>query len=82
MKTNPNWLADDEDEMSVDDLTARDVSLLRLEQMNDDHYWLMFTVDGKDHHIDLFIKSGSRKDKTRRRLVAFNRGDLPPAKPR
>lgn len=73
---NPHWLADHDDESSVDDLTARDVSLLRIERMNDDAYWLMFVVDGKQYHLDLYVKPGSRAAKTKRRIVAFNRGDL------
>ena len=77
-----HWLADPNDETSVDDLTARDVSVLRLEQMSDTYYWLMFEIAGKQHHIDLFVQAGSRKLGTVRRLIAFNRGDLPPAKPR
>lgn len=73
------WIADHDDPESVDDLFVRNATQLRMERMSDGAYWLMFEVDGVQYTIDLYVKNGSRKDGTKRRLVAFNRGDLPPA---
>ena len=75
--SNPDWSPDQDDADSVDDLVAHNVSKLRLERMDDDAYWLAFTIDGKEYSLDLVIRPGSRKDGTRRRIRAFNRGDLP-----
>lgn len=75
-----SWRADHDDAESVDDLTAKNVSKLRLERMGEEAYWLMFVVDGKEHHIDLYIHPGTAKPRRARSLKAFNRGDLPPAR--
>ncbi len=76
------WLTDYDDPESVDDLVARNVSLLRIERMSDDAYWMMFEIDGKQYNIDLYVRPGSRAGRTKRRIVAFNRGNLPPARVR
>lgn len=76
---NPGWVPDYDDPESVDDLVARNVSLLRFERMSEDAYWLAFWIDGKEYSLDFYIRPGSRKGKTKRRIVAFNRGDLPPS---
>jgi hypothetical protein len=79
---NLRWLADHDDPESVDDLFVQNATRIRMERMSEDFYWLMFEIDGVQYNIDLYIKPGSRKDGTKRRIVAFNRGELPPAEPR
>ncbi len=80
-KPNPDWVPDQDDEDSVDDLVARNVSLLRIERMDDDSYWMMFEIDGVQHNIDFSVRPGCRKEKRTRRLRAFNRGDLAKVSP-
>jgi hypothetical protein len=48
----------DDGDVSIDDLSARNVSLVRVERMDRAHYWMMLEVGGKEHHYDVTFKRG------------------------
>lgn len=68
------WQADHDDPTSVDDLFVKNATSVRLERMGDGFCWFAFEVDGVWYNIDLHVTA-----KGRRKIIAFNRGELPPA---